>query len=118
MPPKKQPLKKGRKVKNDDDPDDAPDFLYAEVQAHIDTFLNDSRDSRRGGAGLNPQTLLLRRSRAAIQVIHQYLNENPGSSVLAFAWVWGLVRQMLVRIGHIWCLKAASNHVSRDWPIR
>lgn len=103
MPPKKAvPAKKsaGSARQNDEEQgeaEQAPDFTFDDIQRRIDTFLHDSRNTRRGGAGLNLNTLLLRRTRAAIVTIYERLRDSPDTTNVALAWVWYLLRRQLVR---------------------
>lgn len=99
MPPKKLPPKSSKSPAQEEEetPDQAPDFSVEDVERRVETFLRDQRDTRRGGAGINPQTLLLRRTRAAIIAIHDRLRQYPDTPKNALAWVWDMFRSMAVR---------------------
>lgn len=77
------------------DPNDEPDFSYMIVKERVNAFLRDSRADR-GGAGLQLNTLLMRRLRSAIQHIHRGLQEHAISSA-HFGHAWKLLRKALVR---------------------
>lgn len=105
MPPKKLPHKTSKSSAREDEeqPDQEPDFTVEDVERRVETFLHDQRDTRRGGAGINPDTLLLRRTRAAIIAIHDRLRVYPDTSNRALARVWDMFRSMAVRSYDITC---------------
>lgn len=90
MPPKK--------ATDYGNPNDPADFTFKTMQERINAFLRDTRDTKRGGAGILLQTLLLRRLRSAIREFHIGLRAAPNMSRRRFAWGYDLLRRQAVRV--------------------